>query len=99
MAASRTVRVRGPAVSWLWAMGMMPARLISPTVGFTVTTPFWLAGDSSDPDVSVPIATAARPAATATAEPELDPPGATIGTPARLTSGAYRIFTSPPSDE
>ena len=96
---TRTVRVSGPAVSWLWAIGMMPARLINPTVGFTVTTPFWLAGDSREPDVSVPIATAASPTATATAEPELGPPGATIGTPARLSSGAYGFFTWPPSEE
>ena len=54
---------------------MMPARLTSPTVGLTVTTPFWVAGDKSEPEVSVPIAAAASPAATATADPELDPPG------------------------
>ncbi len=75
-------------MSWLWAMGMMPARLISPTVGFTVTTPFWLAGDSSDPEVSVPMAAAARPAATATAEPALDPPGVMMGMPLSSSSGA-----------
>src|SRR5436190_391085 len=38
---------------------MMPARLMSPTVGLTVMTPFWVAGDSSEPEVSVPIAAAA----------------------------------------
>ena len=81
------MRVSGPAVSWLWAIGMMPLRLISPTVGLTVTTPFWLAGESSEPDVSVPIAAAAKPAATATAEPELDPPGVTIGMPFSSTCG------------
>ena len=81
IAASRTVRVNGPAVSWLCEIGRMPARLISPTVGFTVTTPFWLAGYSSEPEVSLPIEAAHRPAATATAEPELEPPGDTIGMP------------------
>ena len=40
IAASRTVRVNGPAVSWLCAIGITPARLINPTVGLTVTTPF-----------------------------------------------------------
>src|SRR5262249_22807825 len=65
IAASRTVRVSGPAVSWVWVIGMTPARLMSPTVGFTVTTPFWVAGERSEPDVSVPIATAVSPAATA----------------------------------
>ncbi len=59
----------------------MPARLISPTVGFTVTRPFCAAGDNSEPEVSVPIAAAHSPAATATADPELDPPGETSGTP------------------
>ena len=59
----------------------MPARLISPTVGLTVTRPFWLAGHNSDPEVSVPIEAAHRPAATATAEPALDPPGDTTGMP------------------
>ena len=58
----------------------MPLRLINPTVGFTVTRPFWVAGLSSDPEVSVPIAAAHRPAATATAEPALEPPGCTSGT-------------------
>jgi len=47
-----------------------------------------LAGERSEPDVSVPIAAAANPAETATAEPELDPPGGTNGTPFSLTSGA-----------
>jgi len=54
-------------VSWLCAIGTIPARLTSPTVGFTVTRPFLLAGYSSEPDVSVPIEAAHRPAATATA--------------------------------
>src|ERR1700756_4175397 len=98
MAASRTVRVSGPAVSWVWVIGMIPARLINPTVGLTVTRPFWLAGESSEPEVSVPIAAAAKPAATATAEPELDPPGGTIGTPFASTVGAYGLRTWPPSE-
>ena len=33
IAASRTVRTSGPAVSWLWAIGMISLRLISPAVG------------------------------------------------------------------
>ncbi len=88
MAASRTVRAIGPAVSWLSAMGMMPARLTRPTVGFTVTSPFWPAGDRSEPEVSVPIAAAAKPAATATADPALEPPGVTMGTPLASSCGA-----------
>ncbi len=69
----------GPAVSWLCEIGMMPLRLIRPTVGFTVTSPFCVAGLRSEPEVSVPIAAAQRPAATATAEPALEPPGSTTG--------------------
>src|SRR5437016_522829 len=98
IAASRTVRVIGPAVSWLAAIGTMPARLIRPTVGFTVTTPFWLAGDRSEPEVSVPIVAAARPAATATAEPALEPPGSTTGMPLSSRARAYGFRTWPPSE-
>jgi hypothetical protein len=76
-------------VSWLCAIGTIPARLTSPTVGFTVTRPFLLAGYSSEPDVSVPIEAAHRPAATATAEPALDPPGGTTGMPrSSISAGA-----------
>ena len=99
MAASRTVRVIGPAVSWLCEIGRIPARLISPTVGFTVTTPLWLAGDSSEPEVSVPMVATASPAATATPDPALDPPGGTIGTPLASSCGAWAFFTCPPSEE
>ena len=59
-----------------------------PTVGLTVTSPFCVAGISSEPEVSVPIAAAHSPAATATAEPEDDPPGVTIGTPLSSSAGA-----------
>ena len=75
MAASRTVRAMGPAVSWLCAMGMIPARLTSPRVGLMPTMPFAPAGQTIEPSVSVPTATTARSAATPTAEPELDPHG------------------------
>src|SRR4051812_49879696 len=54
---------------------MTPARLVSPTVGLIPTTPLALAGETIEPLVSVPIATAHRLAAGATPEPELDPPG------------------------
>ena len=57
-----------------------------------------LDGDSSDPDVSVPIAPAANPAATATAEPALEPPGCTIGTPLSSTATAYGFSTWPPNE-
>ena len=93
------MRVIGPAVSWLAAIGMIPARLTRPTVGFTVTKLFWLAGESSEPDVSVPIDAAHSPAATATAEPALDPPVGRIGIPRSFTAGACGLRTCPPSEE
>ena len=55
-----TVRVIGPAVSWLWAMGMMPVRLTRPSVGLMPTRPQLLDGDTIEPSVSVPTATVAR---------------------------------------
>jgi hypothetical protein len=42
IAVSITLRQIGPAVSWLCAMGMTPARLVSPTVGLMPTTPLTL---------------------------------------------------------
>src|SRR5918998_1505045 len=54
---------------------MMPARLTSPTVGLIPTIPVAEAGQTIDPSVSVPTATAPRLAETATAEPELEPHG------------------------
>src|SRR5882757_8574479 len=74
-AASRTVRVKGPAVSWLCDIGTMPRRLTRPTVGFKPTMPLIEAGLTIDPSVSVPTAAAQRFAETATAEPELEPDG------------------------
>jgi hypothetical protein len=75
MAASRTVRASGPAVSWLCEMGTIPARPINPTVGLIPTTPFVDAGAVTDPSVSVPTASAQKFAETAAPEPELDPLG------------------------
>ena len=72
-AASATVRVIGPAVSWLWAIGMTPSRLTRPIVGFSPTSPFCDAGDTIEPSVSVPTPSGARLAAIAAAVPELDP--------------------------
>ena len=72
---SITVRHMGPAVSCDAAMGMMPSRLIRPTVGLKPTMPFADAGETIEPLVSVPIATTHRFAETATAEPELEPEG------------------------
>src|ERR1043166_1419288 len=54
-------------------MGMTPERLTSPTVGLRPTTPQYEDGETMEPSVSVPIATAQRLADTAAAEPALDP--------------------------
>src|SRR5256885_8932906 len=75
VAASSTDRVMGPAASWLAEIGMIPAWLTTPTPGLMPTIPFADEGLMIDPSVSVPIAKAAKPAAAATPEPELDPLG------------------------
>ncbi len=53
----------------------MPVRLTRPSVGLIPTTPQLLDGLMIEPSVSVPIVSAARPAAIATPEPELEPDG------------------------
>src|SRR5262249_59515658 len=73
--ASATVRVIGPAVSCSAEIGTIPVLLIRPTVGLMPTMPQACAGLTIDPSVSVPTASGASPAATATAEPELEPDG------------------------
>ena len=75
MAASRTVRVMGPAVSCEWEIGMMPERLQSPTVGLMPTMPLLDDGHMMEPPVSVPTVSAHRFAEAAVPEPELDPQG------------------------
>ena len=56
-------------------IGTIPVRLISPSVGLMPTIPQAWAGLTIEPSVSVPTASGARPAATATADPELEPDG------------------------
>jgi hypothetical protein len=48
--------------------------LMTPRVGLSPTTLLKPAGTRPDPAVSVPKAKETRPAATATADPELEPP-------------------------
>ena len=55
--------------------GSRPTVLISPRVGLKPRIPLSAAGTRPDPAVSVAIATGTCPVATASAEPELDPPG------------------------
>jgi hypothetical protein len=54
---------------------MIPARLINPSVGLIPTIPFADEGQTIEPSVSVPTATAQRFAETAAPDPELDPQG------------------------
>src|ERR1700680_3328421 len=75
IAAAATVRVIGPTVSWLWDMGTTPARLVRPTVGLMPTSALMAEGQRIDPSVSVPSDAAARFAAMAAPEPELEPQG------------------------
>src|SRR3954471_21352014 len=75
IATSVTVLAIGPAVSWVFATGIIPLRLSNPTVGLKPTIPQKDAGLMIDPLVSVPIAAAQKLPATATAEPALEPDG------------------------
>jgi hypothetical protein len=74
-AASRTLVVIGPGVSWLWLIGTTCMRLSRPTVGLSPTMPLTLAGQVIEPSVSVPIAAQASPAATAAPLPDDEPQG------------------------
>src|SRR5690349_8816044 len=73
MAASVTVRAIGPAVSCDGEIGIMPSRLINPTVGFIPTKLPKEDGETIEPSVSVPTAIVAKLAAIAAADPELEP--------------------------
>jgi hypothetical protein len=54
---------------------MMPLRLTRPSVGLIPTIPTMPDGHTTDPSVSVPIATTVRFAATATPDPLDEPQG------------------------
>src|SRR4051812_21994416 len=88
-AASRTLAVIGPGVSWLWLIGTTCVRLTRPTVGFSPTIPLIAEGQVTEPSVSVPIASRTSPAATAAPDP-LDDPHA-------LRSSAHGLWTCPPT--
>src|SRR5215210_6135191 len=88
-AASRTLAVIGPGVSWLWLIGTTWVRLTRPTVGFSPTIPLADAGQVTDPSVSVPIASRTSPAATAAPLPLDDPHG--------LRSSAHGLRVCPPT--
>ena len=62
-------------VSSVGASAIAPRADTTPAVGFHAVTPQACAGMRTEPPVSVPSATAAMPLATATAEPDDEPPG------------------------
>ena len=74
-AVSTTRRVRHPALDiphQCWSSGI---RLIRPRCGINPTRPVYAAGMRMDPAPSLAEAAPTRPAATAAAEPPLEPPG------------------------
>src|SRR5207244_9306333 len=72
--ASWTLPVIGPTWSWLHDNGMTPSAGTRPYVGLSPTMPHSAAGVRIEQAVSVPNATGQMPAATAAADPLLDPP-------------------------
>ena len=68
------MRVSGPTWSSDHDSGIAPARLTRSYVGLSPTTPQQAAGSLMEPPVSLPSAPTVNPAATAAAEPLLEPP-------------------------
>ena len=71
---SSSVRAIGPAWSRLVASGTTPRSESCPRVGLIVDVPHRADGIRSEPAVSVPVAAGTMRAASAAAEPPLDPP-------------------------
>ena len=69
------------------ANAISPYRDTRPYVGLRPTTPHSAAGWRIDPPVSEPSASGVMPAATATADPPLDPPGNSIQRPRDSATG------------
>src|SRR5690349_18561113 len=77
--ASSVVSANTETQSSVRQAGTTPAVETRPRLGFKPTMLFSPAGTRPEPAVSVPSASGTMPAATATAEPELEPPGITAG--------------------
>src|SRR6185436_15422568 len=71
---SAAERASGPSLSIVHETAIAPWRLTAPYVGRSPVTPQNDAGVRIDPDVSLPIANGTRPAATAAAGPDDEPP-------------------------
>ena len=74
-AQSCAVRHKGPMLSRVGSRGKTPVLGSKPKVGLRPVRPQKDAGIRTEPPVSEPRAAGASPAATATPEPEDDPPG------------------------
>ena len=79
MTSPATSRASGPTLSSGGDSGKTPAIEIRPRVVLRPATPHAAAGMRTEPPVSVPRATSASPSATATAEPDEEPPGTRPG--------------------
>src|SRR5436190_16782459 len=77
--ASAAVRAKIETQSSVRQAGTTPRVLSSPRVGFSPTMSLNAAGTRPDPAVSVPSEKLTRSAATATADPELEPPDMYFG--------------------
>src|SRR5579872_3506313 len=75
MAQSSTVRAKGPGVSRVGQSGSTPKVLIRPMLTLSPVMPHQDAGIRTEPPVSEPMAQGVQRAATATPDPDEDPPG------------------------
>ena len=94
--ASATVRANTDTQSSVWQAGSTPRTGTAPSVGFSPTRLLSPAGIRPEPAVSVPSAKETMPRATATAEPDEEPPGTIAGSKLlRGTGKGVRTPTSP----
>ena len=89
-ARSVTVRVRGPAISWVCERGTTPSRLDRPSVPRSPTRLLCIDGIRMDPQVSLPMPAAEKLAAMAAPVPPLEPPG--------FRDVSYGFRVCPPSE-
>ena len=99
MAASRARRVSGPIWSSDDPKASSPYRDTRPYVVLRPRTPHMAAGCRIDPPVSDPSARGVSPAATATADPPLDPPGMRFERPGIARRAERRVFGGRPHRE
>ena len=85
----------GPTLSSVGASGSTPVRSIRVAVVLKPAIPQNAAGTRIEPDVSVPIAHGTTPAATATADPDDEPPGTRATAPERGLAGVPKCGFSP----